>query len=128
MSKQNLVSNVAAPPKRARKKVAPASKPEPVPKPKTDLKPAQVKVLLALADGESLTRKEIAEQSKVDNASLTGYLGSTDLEIREKNDTHFYPCLITLKLVKELRTDEGGRNVTRYMLTGLGRNKVKKFQ
>lgn len=90
------------------------------------LKKPQVRILLALMDDSSLTRSEIAEKANVDNASLTGYLGSTDPAVRAKNDESWHPSLITMKLIKFKIVDEGGKDVPRYEIMALGKRKAEK--
>jgi hypothetical protein len=85
------------------------------------LKKPQLRILSALKDGHEMTRAEIALAAKVDNASLTGYIGSLDPEIREKNDREWHPCLISMDLVNTIVYDENGRDVTRYFITKTGK-------
>lgn len=89
------------------------------------LKKPQLRVLQSLKNGQSMTRAEIALSAKVDNASLTGYIGSLDPDIREKNDTSWYPSLITMGLVNTVVSDENGRDVTRYFATQTGKDKAR---
>jgi len=128
MPKSTNVSGTASPPKKRVKK-RPDPKPKaPVPKSqrKIDgLKKPQVRILEALSDGNWLSRAEIATKAKVDNASLTGYLGSMDVETREKNDTEWYMSLISLKFVKTKVTDENGKDVPRFAISALGKSKIK---
>lgn len=87
---------------------------------KPKLRRPQLKVLEALKDGSSLTRKEVSTKAKVDNASLTGYIGSMNDDVRQKNDREFYPSLLTLSMVTAQTVDEGGKDVLRFSITKVG--------
>lgn len=128
MPQNSNVSGTASPPKKRVKK-KPDIKPKvvkPTSQRKIDgLKKPQVRILEALSDGNWLSRAEIATKAKVDNASLTGYLGSMDPETREKNDTEWYMCLMSLKCVKSKVTDENGKDVPRFAISAIGKAKIK---
>lgn len=73
------------------------------------LKAAQVSILKALAVPKTgcLNRKVIAGLANVVASSCTEYLGSTNADIRKKNDTKHYPSLITMEYVKFTESDDG---------------------
>lgn len=101
------------------------SQPRPTKTDEVKLKKPQLRILQALKEGQEMSRAEIALAAKVDNASLTGYIGSLDPVIREKNDTSWYPSLISMGLVNTMVYDERGKDVTRYFITKQGKERVQ---
>jgi hypothetical protein len=92
-------------------------------KTKLALRAAQVRVLIALATADApLTRKQIAEAAKCDQAGLTEHIGSSDPEKRKANDTRYWPSLLSRKLITAKDTDEG----TVYTITAKGRKVTEK--
>lgn len=87
----------------------------------SDLRKPQLRILAALAKSKRpLTRAQIAEKGKVDQASLTDYVGSYDDAIRAKNDKKICMSLVSLRLVKAVAGETG----TTYMITAAGRKAV----
>ena len=93
---------------------------------KTDkpvLRAAQVRILTVLATAAApLTRKQIAETAKCDQAGLTEHIGSSDPEKRKANDQKWFPSLLSRKLVTAKDTDDG----TVYAITPKGRKVAEK--
>jgi hypothetical protein len=86
---------------------------------KEGLRKPQVRILAALAKAKTpLTRNEIAEKATCDKAWLNSWIGSKNPEIRAKNDKAEFPCLLTLKLVKDNEDEEKG---TVYIITPAGK-------
>src|SRR5262245_41245836 len=93
-------------------------------KPNTPLRAPQLRVLQCLArEGRPLTRKEIAELAPTDQDGLTTHLGSSDPEVRAKNDQRRWPSLLSLGLVRA----EEGEQGTVYSLTPKGKAALKKL-
>jgi len=115
----------AAPKKKAAaKKATPkkeAAKVENKTEVKSDLRKPQRRILTALLNHESLTRKGISQVATVDNAFCTELLGSLKDEVREANDVKHFPSLISLGLIKyESAPDENDKQTTYYSLTAKG--------
>jgi hypothetical protein len=90
---------------------------------KPSLRAAQVRILTALATADApLTRKQIAEAAKCDEAGLTEHIGSSDPEKRKANDTRHWPSLLSCKLVAAKGADSG----TAYTITAKGRKVAEK--
>lgn len=70
---------------------------------KEGLRKAQVAVLGILAkSAKPMTRAAIAEKGSLDQASLTGYIGSTDEDKRLDHDKRYFVTLVTLGFVKHV--------------------------
>lgn len=97
---------------------------------KEGLRKPQLRVLEALSKQKKpLSRKGVAKVSSVDEASLSGYIGANDPEIRAKDDAEKgWPCLLTLKLLKIDQMDEEGRSKSFYSITKAGRDALDKHQ
>jgi DNA-binding MarR family transcriptional regulator len=108
--------------KKAATKTAPPVKTAPAKK--DGLRKPQMRILIALAKKDALTRTEISTKATVDLAALVEYLGSHDPAKRQENDVKHFPSLISLGLVKPSQHDEGGKDVIRYNLTAAGRKKA----
>lgn len=74
---------------------------------KTGPKPNQIKILQALDKKNGLSRAEIAKVTKIDNASLTGYIGPVDDEKRRYNDETYFTTLVTMGYVKHKVEEDG---------------------
>ncbi len=125
-------------------KAAPAPKKpvsKPAPKAKADAKPPtnghakaggglrgpQVRVLVALSkSNKPLTRVQIADKAKVDQAALVEYVGSADKARREANDKKHFPSLLSLGLVRADDAEVDGREVVVYQVTAKGRTAASK--
>lgn len=78
----------------------------------------QKRILVAmLKAARPLTRNEIVLLADVDRHNLTRYLGSDDEEARSRSDTEYWPCLLSLGLVRCV-TSKGKRKS--FMLTVRG--------
>lgn len=115
-----------APKAMAAKKATAAKAPAAAAKTPGGVKPNQLKVLECLArTSKALTRKEIAEKTGVDQASLTGYIGPVDDDKRRYNDEHYFTTLVTLGYVRhELDREETG--VIRHVITPRGKAYLEK--
>ena len=80
---------------------------------KDGLRKPQIRVLAALSKSKQpLSRSEIGEKAEVDVASLTEVIGSSDAEIRKKNDKlKGWKSLLTLGFVKATK-EEGAVSYT----------------
>lgn len=86
---------------------------------KEGLRKAQIRILAALTKAKSpLTRKEIAEKAPCDLANTVELIGSKDTDKRAANDEKHFPCLLTLKFVKDTEDEEKG---TVYSITPAGK-------
>lgn len=85
----------------------------------------QVRVLEFLAkQTRSQTRQQISVGANVDTAMLSCYIGSDNLEIREKNDKIYGKSLLTLGLVKVAPPeDESVRGIC-YEINAAGRKAI----
>jgi hypothetical protein len=82
----------------------------------------QVRILDALKDGQSRSRREIQEASGVSAASCTEFIGSPDDDMRKANDERYgFKSLVTLGYVSQERTDVDGKDVMLATITKLGR-------
>ena len=130
--KATPVKKVATP---SAPKSAPAKKAETAAKAATEggkakkdgLRKPQIRVLQALAKKDGLTRAQIAERGNVDLAMLNSYIGAHNEEVRAANDAANFPCLLTLKMVRDEVHDVDGKDVVHYSLTALGRKAVEKL-
>ena len=103
--------------KKAAKKAAKPSK-NGAPRARKDgLRDPQVRVLSFLAKGDrSRTRAEIGKGAKVDVATLTEYIGSSDAETRKRNDQKMgWKSLISLGFVKEAPPEDEGITASAYV-------------
>lgn len=117
------------PTKKAAAAAAPAEKKAPAPRAKKEgLRAPQERILKTLLAGES-TRKQLAEKATFDVTMGTEYLGSSDDEVRIKNDTKHFPSLISLGFVKaEEHEDSEGRKQTFYKITAEGKKAAAKIK
>jgi len=125
-------------PKKPAAKSAPKAKGETKPsekaKPSTNghakaggLRGPQVRVLVALSkSNKPLTRVQIADKAKVDQAALVEYVGSADKARREANDKKHFPSLLSLGLVRADDAEVDGREVVVYQVTAKGRTAASK--
>lgn len=133
-NKETKPAKKAAPKKAATKetKKAPAAKKTTEPKAprvkKEGLRKPQERVLQFLAKAnKGMTRSEIAAGAKVDQASLTEYIGSSDDDKRVANDQKMgWPSLITLGLVKIGPMEADGKGDC-YVLTAAGKKAAEKI-
>lgn len=116
----------AAAKKTATKKTPAAKKKATERKKKEGLRKPQVRVLQALKSGKSLDKKQLSAAANVDYAMLNSYVGANDLTKREANDIRYYPCLLSLKFVKEEVHDVDGRDTRQYSITSLGKKELAK--
>lgn len=120
----------AAKPAKAAKAVKKAATNGAAPKAKKDgLRGPQVRILTCLSKAKGpLTRNQISEKAPVDVATCVEYIGSTDKDRREANDTKHFPSLISLGLVKYDTHEVDGRDTIAYTITPKGRTQLEKEQ
>lgn len=95
---------------------------------KKGLRKPQIKVLSVLSKGEvPLSRAMIASRGEIDQATLVEYIGSSNPEIRSKNDEKHFPSLLTLGYVKEEVHDVGGKDHHVYLITAKGKAALEAF-
>jgi hypothetical protein len=93
---------------------------------KPALRAAQQRILATLAKADKpMTRAEIAEAAKCDQAGLVEMIGSPDPKKRAANDAKHFPSLLTLGLLKEGEPTAEG--TVRYVITAKGRKAVEKL-
>jgi hypothetical protein len=88
------------------------------------LRKPQIRILKALADGRARTRQQIVKDASVERAWCTEYLGSSNGDIRTKNDALRFPSLLTLDLIRSETIDVSGKDVLVYEITSKGRRVV----
>lgn len=72
------------------------------------LRKPQARILAALKKAKRpLKGSEIALKAPVDKSSLTSLIGSHKDDVRTTNDERYFPCLLTLGLVKALKMEDG---------------------
>lgn len=124
----------AAPKKAAPKKAKPSAevepqaetKAKPAPKPRKveGLRKPQVRILQALAKSKSpLSRSELGTKAGVDVAFCTEYVGSSNPDIRAKNDQKVCVSLLTLGYVTEEKHEDSRAVV--YSITPAGRKALE---
>jgi hypothetical protein len=95
---------------------------------KTDATPTlrkpQIRILKALADGRARTRQQIVKDASVERAWCTEYLGSSNSDVRTKNDALRFPSLLTLDLIRSETIDANGKDLVVFEITPKGRRAV----
>jgi len=91
------------------------------------LRTPQVRVLQALSKGNVMSRSQISEAGKVDQAALVEYIGSSDDNVRKVNDEKHFKSLVTLKYVKFAKPPEADAVGAYYEITAAGRQIVTKI-
>jgi len=80
-----------------------------------------LRYLATIAPSQVADRKAIAAGAPCDLPGCTEWLGSEDPSIRTKNDSEWYPSLISRGLVESMMISVAGQTRTGYRLTPLGR-------
>jgi hypothetical protein len=88
------------------------------------LRKPQVRILRVLADGRARTRQQIVKDAEVERAWCTEYLGSSNADIRAKNDALRFPSLLTLDLIRSETIDANGKDLVVFEITSKGRRAV----
>jgi hypothetical protein len=85
------------------------------------LRKPQIRILKCLADGRARTRQQIVKDAGVERAWCTEYLGSSNADIRARNDALRFPSLLSLDLIRSEILDASGKDVFVYEITSKGR-------